>query len=62
MSEEQKQPAVEKKLVGNTDAKVWAEEFVKLAKKKPEIATDEGTMLGWFANAIMAGVDSVKKD
>lgn len=47
----------EKRLLGNADAKVWAEEFVKLCNKKPEIATDEGTMIGWFANAIMAGWD-----
>ncbi len=44
-------------LVGQFDAKVWAEEFVKMVKDKPEIATDEGTMIGWFANAIMAGHD-----
>lgn len=35
------------------DARVWVEEF---AKQYPEI--DRGTMLGWFANAIMAGFDT----
>lgn len=35
------------------DAQVWANEF---AKQFPEI--DKGTMLGWFANAIMAGYDT----
>lgn len=50
--------SLEKKLIGNMDGKVWAEEFVKMVKKKSSIATDEGTMIGWFANAIMAGYDS----
>lgn len=45
------------KLIGCTDAQVWAREFVKLVKEKPSISTDEGTMIGWFANAIMAGWD-----
>lgn len=36
-----------------TDAQVWAAEF-----KKRFPAIDEGTMLGWFANAIMAGHDA----
>jgi len=35
------------------DARVWADEF---AKVHPEI--DQGLMLGWFANAIMAGYDT----
>uniref|UniRef100_A0A6M3IE39 Phage protein n=1 Tax=viral metagenome TaxID=1070528 RepID=A0A6M3IE39_9ZZZZ len=47
----------ERELIGNSDAKVWAEEFVKIVKKKPSITTDEGTMIGWFANAIMTGYD-----
>ena len=44
-------------LIGNTDAQVWAQAFVKLVQEKPEIATDEGTMIAWFANAIVSGVD-----
>ena len=39
------------------DAAVWAKAFVAHVKANPEIATDEGTMLGWFANAIMRGYD-----
>jgi hypothetical protein len=39
------------------DAMDWAKEFVRTVKKHPHIATDEGTMLGWFANAIMRGFD-----
>jgi len=39
------------------DAAVWAKAFVAHVKANPEIATDEGTMIGWFANAIMRGYD-----
>ena len=53
---------IEKKLMGNFDAKIWAEEFVKIVKEKPEISSHEQTMLGWFANAIMAGYDHAKKE
>lgn len=42
---------------GEWDALKWAEEFVRIAQENPAIATDEGTMLGWFANAIMTGYD-----
>jgi len=35
------------------DAAVWAAEYVKLNP-----GADEGTMIGWFANAIMAGYDT----
>jgi hypothetical protein len=37
-------------LVGETDA------------QNPSIPKDEGTMIGWFANAIMAGYDKGKRD
>jgi hypothetical protein len=49
-----------KDLTSETDALVWAEEFVKIVKENPAIATDEGAMLGWFANAIMAGYDDAR--
>lgn len=39
------------------DAAVWAKAFVAHVKYNPAIATDEGTMIGWFANAIMCGYD-----
>lgn len=42
---------------GEWDAMKWAEEFVRIVRENPEIATDEGTMVGWFANAIMTGAD-----
>jgi len=40
------------KLHSTMDASIWAKEFCKL---NPEV--DEGVMLSWFANAIMAGYD-----
>lgn len=50
----------EDRLTGCTDAQIWAEEFVKTCRNNgiEKIALDEGAMIGWFANAIMAGVDS----
>ncbi len=39
------------------DARIWVQEWLKTIKEHPDIPTDEGTMLGWFANAIMAGYD-----
>lgn len=42
------------------DAKLWAEAFVQRAKADPGFATDEGNMLGWFANAIMRGYDTAR--
>jgi hypothetical protein len=44
-------------LVGEFNAKVWAERFVQRVSENPAIATDEGAMLAWFATAIMAGYD-----
>ena len=43
------------------DAVVWAKEFVETATRIPSIATDEGTMISWFANAIMAGYDEAQR-
>jgi hypothetical protein len=48
-------------LYGCTDARKWATEFAKMVYVKPEIARDVGTMMGWFANAIMAGHDEGMK-
>ena len=39
------------------DATVWAKKFVEAVELNPSIATDEGCMIGWFANAIMRGYD-----
>lgn len=40
------------------DAQEWAKEWMIAYRKDPTIAADEGTMLAWFANAIMAGFDT----
>jgi hypothetical protein len=43
-------------LIGNFDAQAWAKEFMRLwGERLSEV--DEGLMIGWFANAIMAGYD-----
>jgi hypothetical protein len=44
-------------LIGETDAQVWAKAWLKAMTEHPGIVADEGTMIGWFANAIMAGYD-----
>lgn len=50
-------PNGKSKLPQSFDARDWAKEFVQHVLAKPSIATDEETMLTWFANAIMAGYD-----
>lgn len=49
-------------LTDTFDANVWVEEWMKTIKKHPKIPTDEGAMLGWFANAIMAGYDAGRRE
>lgn len=39
------------------DASKWAAAFVKTVRINPALATDEGAMIGWFANALMRGYD-----
>lgn len=46
---------------GCTDALVWAEEFMKVWNNEPIETLDEEFMLGWFANAIMAGYDEARR-
>jgi len=48
---------IKKSIPESFDARDWAEEFVSMVKNKPEIATDEETMIGWFSNSIMRGWD-----
>lgn len=43
------------------DAAKWAESFMAIDREYG-IHVDEGTMLGWFANAIMAGYDHAKRE
>lgn len=54
--EEQVMEAYE--IVGETDAYKWAEYWLQVFHEHPEIAEDRDVMMGWFANAIMAGFDS----
>ena len=42
---------------GDPCARKWAESFTEHAEHYPEIATDQGAMLGWFANAMVASQD-----
>jgi hypothetical protein len=42
------------------DARDWAKAFVTVVQGKPEVATDEGTMLAWFSGAIMRGYDTAR--
>lgn len=39
------------------DAQVWTQKWMETIQEHPEIPNDEGAMIGWFANAIMAGYD-----
>jgi len=43
------------------DAVVWARSWLEHVRLNPSIATDEGTMVAWFANAIMAGYDEAAR-
>lgn len=49
------------KFTQSFQGKDWAEVFVKRVSKKPSIATDVGTMHGWFSNAIMRGHDEADR-
>lgn len=43
------------KLYGTTDAKVWAEEFVKAYNSSVDFKINIELMIAWFANAIEIG-------
>ena len=57
-------PVETKELTANLscefDAVVWVKEWLRVIQEHPQIPTDEGAMIGWFANAIMAGYDRAK--
>ena len=44
-----------------TDAIVWTDEWLRIIAEHPTIPTDKGCMIGWFANAIMAGYDAGRR-
>lgn len=48
-------------LVGETDAQVWAKQWIKTITEHPGIPTDEGTMIAWFANAIESGREAGRR-
>ena len=48
----------EQKWPHTVDARAWADEWLRTLKEHPDIATDRDTMIGWFANSIMAGYDT----
>lgn len=57
MADESYGDELTRKLHGTTDAAVWAEAFLarfRLATVGDRVL-DEGTMIGWFANAIEVG-------
>lgn len=41
----------------DANAQVWVDKWFETIKEHPDIPTDPGTMIGWFANAIMCGYD-----
>ena len=43
------------------DARVWAKEFMRIYQSQGEKWVDEELMIGWFANAIMAGYDEAHR-
>jgi hypothetical protein len=47
------------------DAQVWAKEFMRIyteqIAKGNNLWIDEALMIGWFANAIMAGYDEANR-
>ena len=43
------------------DARAWAKDWLNTIADHPGIPTDEGTMVTWFANAIMAGYDEAQR-
>lgn len=45
----------------STDAQYWAKEFMKIWQNEPIDIMDEEMMVGWFANAIMAGYDEARR-
>ena len=48
-------------LLSTMDAKVWADEFMETKARLGEKEFDHAMMLGWFANAIMAGFDEANR-
>jgi hypothetical protein len=43
------------------DGKLWADEFNRTAISLGYQSMDEGWLIGWFCNAIMAGYDTAQR-
>lgn len=43
------------------DAHAWAKTWLVLTHEHPDVPTDKAAMIGWFANAIMAGYDEAQR-
>lgn len=50
-----------KPITHTMDARTWAKDWLKTIAEHPGIHTDEGTMISWFANAIMDGYDEAQR-
>lgn len=50
----------EQKFPHTMDAQVWAREFNEVLKRNGVPPFDPGFLIGWFANAIMAGYDTAQ--
>jgi hypothetical protein len=48
-------------LIGEMDSRVWVDHWLATISENPSIPTDEGAMLSWFANALMAGYDNGRR-
>lgn len=48
-------------LHSTTDAREWARVWAETIKDHPNVPYDDASMIGWFANAIMAGYDAAQQ-
>jgi hypothetical protein len=53
--------ADEKLLYSTTDAQIWAQEYIKVVKQRPDLAFDEGFILIWFANAMDTAISYAER-
>jgi hypothetical protein len=63
--EEERRDAADRRtndLIGEFDAQVWARVWLEIIEEHPGVPTDEGAMIGWFANALMSGYDRGRAD
>jgi hypothetical protein len=47
-------------LMNTDDAAVWAREFMRIIDPRSNVI-DEGVMIGWFANAMQAGINQYER-